>query len=218
MRYLFFFLILACSPKNEEQLKTMYIADHLEDCTGVADQKCMLVKDSPEAEWTYFYDQIQGFEYEEGFNYQINVEVQQIDNPPADASSVKYVLKEIISKVPGNTKEQNGSELLGKWKVIRMDGFETLEINPTFEFIEEEEKENRVAGFAGCNNYFSSYTVSGNTLKMGVAGATRKMCPDMTVEDAFLKLLDQIAAYKMVNDELHLFDEQEKLLYVAVAG
>ena len=214
MKYLFFLLILACNPKNEEMLKTLYIADHLEDCTGVGDQKCMLVKDNPEGEWTYFYDQIQGFEYEEGFTYEINVELQKVENPPADAPSIKYILKEIVSKVPGDTSEQNSEELLGKWKVIRMDGLETIEINPTFEFMEDE---NRVAGFAGCNNYFSSYTVSGNELRMGVAGATRKMCPDMSVEDTFLKHLEKIASYKIVNNELHLFDEQDKLLYAAVS-
>jgi heat shock protein HslJ len=214
MKYFFFLLILACSPRNEEQLKTIYIADRLEDCTGVAEQKCMLIKDSPEGEWSYFYDQIDGFDYEEGFEYQLRVEVHKVDNPPADASSVKYILKEVISKVPGSTRDQSGADLLGKWKVIELNGLETLDINPTFEFLEDE---NRVAGFAGCNNYFSTYSVSGNMLKMGVAGATRKMCPEMTVEDVFLKHLDKIASYKIEGSELHLFDAEDKLLYRAIS-
>lgn len=214
MKYLFFLLILACSTKNEEQLKTIYIADHLVDCTGVAEQKCMLTKDSPEGEWTYFYDKIQGFEYEEGFEYEIKVELQQVENPPADAPSIRYILKEVISKVPGTTAAQNASELFGLWKVIRMKGMETMEINPSFEFMEEE---NRVAGFAGCNNYFSSYEIRGNELKLGMAGATRKMCPDMAVEDLFLKNLENIASYKVVNNELHLFDAEDELLYLAIS-
>ena len=211
---LFFLLILACASKNEEQLKTIYIADHLVDCTGVSAQKCMLVREGPEEEWANFYDDIDGFDYEEGYEYQISVEVQQVDNPPADASSLRYVLREIISKVPTDTAVQIDPDLLGSWKVIRMDGMDDISINPTFEFMEEE---NRVAGFAGCNNYFATYSISGQELKIGAAGSTRKMCQDMSVEDVFLEHLQEVARYKIEKSELHLFDSNDKLLYLAVS-
>ncbi|MCG1036388.1 DUF4377 domain-containing protein [Polaribacter sp. DS7-9] len=48
-------------------------------------------------EWSNLYSSIDGFEYESGFIYDIEVSVEKISNPPADGSSLKYTLKEIIS-------------------------------------------------------------------------------------------------------------------------
>jgi heat shock protein HslJ len=51
-----------------------------------------------------------------------------------------------------------------------------------------------VSGSAGCNSYSASYTLTGDTLKVGPAAATRKLCdsPDgvMDQEAAFLKALE----------------------------
>ena len=46
---------------------TIYIGPILADCEGEGPQKCMLVKESPDEKYTYFYDQIEGFEVEDGF-------------------------------------------------------------------------------------------------------------------------------------------------------
>ena len=43
--------------------------------------------------------EIEGFDYVEGFTYKLKVKIVKISNPPADASSVKYVLVEVLSKV-----------------------------------------------------------------------------------------------------------------------
>lgn len=214
MKYLLFLLLLGCASGNAEKTQTLYVGDHLVDCTGVAEQKCMLVRENPEDDWSYFYDSIEGFEYEEGYDYAIRVEVLTVDNPPADGSSLKYVFKEMISKVPVVADQQDVAGLLGSWKVTQIEGIEEMKIFPTFEFSEEE---NRVFGFAGCNNYFATYELNGDEIKIGAAGATRKMCPDMTVEDQFLKHLDKIASYKVINGELQLFDAQDNLLYLAIS-
>ncbi|HEY9168134.1 MAG TPA: DUF4377 domain-containing protein [Lutibacter sp.] len=48
--------------------------------------------------WNNFYSNIEGFEYELGYVYDLIVEKQAIKNPPADGSSINYGLIEIISK------------------------------------------------------------------------------------------------------------------------
>ena len=49
-----------------------------------------------------------------------------------------------------------------------------------------EKVDSKVAGFFGVVTIiFSTYKLSENTLSFGPAGATRKMCPDMSVEDLF---------------------------------
>ena len=77
---------------------TLYVGPELVDCVGVGPQKCMLVKTEPDGEYQYFYDQIQGFEYEEGYTYELLVEVDEVENPPADASSLSYTLMEVVDR------------------------------------------------------------------------------------------------------------------------
>lgn len=214
MKYFLLLLALSCSSAQSEEIRTIFIADHLVDCTGVSKQKCMLIKENPDEEWTYFYDRISGFDYEEGYTYEVRVKVEDVENPPADASSKKYTLAEVIAKTPAEESTQDGNELTGTWKVIQMDGLESMKNFPTFIFNKEE---NRVSGYAGCNNYFASYEVNGSELKFGNAGATRMMCQDMSVEDVFLKKLNEIAYFKMVKSELHLFDAKDKLIMLAIA-
>ena len=53
--------------------------------------------------------------------------------------------------------------------------------------------EGRAFGYAGCNRYFSSYTLSGDRLDLGPAGSTMMYCEGegSAVERAFLPLLEQ---------------------------
>ena len=85
MKYFILFFSLACTSNSDLQSKILIIADHVTDCVGVGPQTCMLVKESPEDEWTYFYDQIEGFNYEPGYTYELIVTEIKVDNPAADA-------------------------------------------------------------------------------------------------------------------------------------
>ena len=214
MKYLLLLLVLSCSSVQSEEIRTFFVADHLADCTGVSEQKCMLIKENPDEDWSYFYDKISGFDYEEGYSYELRVTVEEIDNPPADGSSKKYTLTELVTKTQTEGSAQGENELIGTWKVIQMDGLESMKNFPTFVFSEEE---NRVSGYAGCNNYFATYDLRDSELTFSDAGSTRKMCQDMSVEDAFLKKMNEIAYYKMVKSELHLFDAKDKLIMLAIA-
>ncbi|WP_438710650.1 DUF4377 domain-containing protein [Aquimarina muelleri] len=98
----FLFLFSSC-----KETKTIYIAGSLADCVGVAPQKCMLYKENPTEDWLFFYDTIEGFEYEEGYVYEIEVTVTKIENPPADGSSLKYTLVKIVSKEKDTTVTPN---------------------------------------------------------------------------------------------------------------
>ncbi|MTC60922.1 DUF4377 domain-containing protein [Providencia rustigianii] len=78
--------------------KTFYVDSSLADCVGVAPMKCMKVKEKPADNWQYFYGSIQGFTYEPGYNYVLEVQQFDVPNPPADAPSVRYELVKIIEK------------------------------------------------------------------------------------------------------------------------
>lgn len=53
--------------------------------------------------WGIFYNRIEGFEFEDGYEYVLKVRKDTVLNPPADASSLKYTLiQEVFKK-----KEEN---------------------------------------------------------------------------------------------------------------
>lgn len=62
----------------------------------------------------------------------------------------------------------------------------------------------RAYGFAGCNRYFAAYTLKGDKLSLGQAGATLMACPDMTIEHPFLQALSQIDRTRLQGDTLEL--------------
>jgi hypothetical protein len=60
----------------------------------------MRVRIPPDTAWRFFYDQIEGFSFEEGFRWRLDVERRRIPNPPADGSGLAYRLLRVISKEP----------------------------------------------------------------------------------------------------------------------
>lgn len=87
------------NPRNSDGIhKTLYVKESLVDCVGGAPMKCMQVRDDSNQEWTYFYSNIQGFNYEPGYRYKLKVKVENVENPPADASSKRHILISIDEK------------------------------------------------------------------------------------------------------------------------
>ena len=206
MKPLIFILLFSLTTvKSCDETKHIYVADHLVDCTGVDSQKCMLIKEKMVDEWTNFYDQIEGFEYEEGFEYLLNVKIKTIKNPPADGSGLKYTLIEVFEK----KKTEKPITLNNNWIVISMKGIEDLKINPTIQFDAEEKK---ISGFAGCNTYFGSYDPENIQLDFSKMGMTRKMCPDMTVENAFVNNLKSVSYYKIENKQLSFYNKNDEVV------
>ena len=201
---------MACTSNSDLQSKMLIIADHLTDCVGVGPQTCMLVKESQEDDWAYFYDQIEGFEYEPGYTYELMVTEIKVENPAADASSIRYQFKELLSKVAS----ADNSDLMKEWKVLKLKGLDQIASAPTLVF---QEKDNKLSGFAGCNNYFSTFNLSGNEIRFDKTGSTRKLCPDMSVEDTFFKLLPEVARYEVVKKELYLYDKNDEVLILAMS-
>jgi len=83
---------------HAEETTTFFIHPHLVDCVGVGPQKCMQIRENRHSEWLNFYDHIEGFSFSQGNSYQISVKITDVENPPADVSSKKYELIEIIKQ------------------------------------------------------------------------------------------------------------------------
>jgi hypothetical protein len=62
--------------------------------------KCYLIKKEGQSNWEFLYTGIEGFNYEPGFEYVLEIKKDTIisSNPVADRSSIKYTLVKEISK------------------------------------------------------------------------------------------------------------------------
>lgn len=78
--------------------KTLFVKEALVDCEGEGPMQCMQVREGGSDEWVLFYDRIEGFTYEEGYAYELRVAVEPRAKPPADASSLRYRLLEVVTK------------------------------------------------------------------------------------------------------------------------
>ena len=108
----------ACRSSAQAVEKTIYVGPTMVDCTGVGPQKCLLVKENPSDEYQLFYDQIEGFDYEEGYEYEIVVREEKVENPPADASSIRWTLVEMVSKTPAPSTSQAATLEGTGWSLV----------------------------------------------------------------------------------------------------
>jgi hypothetical protein len=90
--------LVSCSLFEPNDDLVLYVGAQRVDCVGVGPQKCLLVKEQPQAEWQYFYDSIEGFTHEVGYEYKLLVTRRRIANPPADASSLSYRLVRVLER------------------------------------------------------------------------------------------------------------------------
>ncbi|MEE9594775.1 MAG: META domain-containing protein [Candidatus Hydrothermarchaeales archaeon] len=72
-------------------------------------------------------------------------------------------------------------------------------------------QDNRITGSGSCNNYFSSYEIGeGNTLSIGVIGATEMYCQGLGIMDQevqYFKALGEVSTIDVDQNKLQLFDD-----------
>ena len=94
-------LAVGCAAPSEPEQRAllMDVGSELVDCHGFVAQKCLRVSIGPGGPWILFYEQIEGFSFEPGFEYTLRVERRAIA-PLQDGSSFSWRLLEVLRKVP----------------------------------------------------------------------------------------------------------------------
>ncbi|KFL53515.1 MULTISPECIES: DUF4377 domain-containing protein [Burkholderia] len=82
--------------------KTVYVAPQSARCTGVAPMECLQVRSSPSEPWSLWYAGIEGFAYQPGYLYTLEVDEYRVARPPADGSSIRWVLKRVVERRQAN--------------------------------------------------------------------------------------------------------------------
>ncbi|MCA8200686.1 DUF4377 domain-containing protein [Burkholderia sp. AU33545] len=78
--------------------RTVYVAPQAARCTGVAPMDCLQVRSSPAEPWSLWYAGIEGFAYQPGYQYVLEVDEYRVAQPPADGSSIRWVLKRVVER------------------------------------------------------------------------------------------------------------------------
>lgn len=92
-------LIAMSSCTTTKDTVKMTVASEKRMAMGVAPMEVLQVKEGDDTNWSFFYSNIEGFNYEPGYEYVLEVKKETLSNPiPADASAIKYILVKEISK------------------------------------------------------------------------------------------------------------------------
>ncbi len=110
MKHLFYIIIVSwaltgCESEPESFVKEYTVNHHLRPAQGFIPVMSLMVRSGDVSTWNNLFQSIEGFEFDWGYEYQLAVFVTEIDNPPADGSSLRFQLLEEISKtkVPDGT-------------------------------------------------------------------------------------------------------------------
>lgn len=87
-------------PPAEGRERIVQIAGQRAPCSGVAPMLCLQVRTQPGAAWQLHYGEIEGFDWQVGVEYVIRVREYAVENPPADGSSLRWVLEEVLERSP----------------------------------------------------------------------------------------------------------------------
>lgn len=195
-------LISSCSTQKEITTDSyiMWVKGIQVDCTGVGPMKCLQVQKNEFIEpgkWQNFYTEIEGFQFQTGNLCKLLVSEEKLDESqvPADGSSIKYKLVEVLKKKPDPI-----FALHDIWAL------ETIEGSPitkpdnnsglTTPSIEINLTEMKIMGTDGCNQFFGPVkNVEEGIIEFGPMGATMKMCVNMELADQFNQALAKVAKY-----------------------
>lgn len=218
MRHLFFIFgiifFFSCSSGDTKQDQDVFWVNSTKvNCVGLAPSKCIQIQKSeildPEA-WETFHASIIGFEYEPGYIYKLLLKENQLDPAqiPADASSIKYILVEILEK-----RHDLKFRINDIWEVTEINGLdlqaEVVDISQPR--LEINVGEMRYMGNDGCNNYNGGIIeLDDKGIRFGIAAGTRMMCMDMTIPDLFNSSLPEVRSWKRIENGLIFLDAHGK--------
>lgn len=185
-------------------IELVTVGPELKDCVGVSPQTCMVV------DGNYFYDTIEGFDYEEGYDYKLYINKTARTDVPADANAYQYSLVRIQSKTPATitptaTDDTNLTNIL-----TQLDSILTryLQVAPwehhtgTFTFTD-----NRFTTTASCNTIMGSYKRDGFNLTFSDIASTKKACLDANTaaaEASLIKTLHAVDSFTIINNGINL--------------
>lgn len=212
-------VISGCATKKMQtkSAEIWWINGSKVDCSGVGPMKCLQIQKSDTIQpgnWQNLYTEIEGFNFQNGYLFKVKVAEEKL-NPakvPADGSSVKYKLLEVLEKTPDPrfalhdiwVLEAINGETVKKPENNDQRPLPAIEINVT---------EMRVMGSDGCNRLTGSITkLENGEIELGPVAQTKKLCLDTDIPERFNAAFAQLKKYHRDGLQLFFSDETGKEL------
>ncbi|WP_406685533.1 META domain-containing protein [Seonamhaeicola sp. MEBiC1930] len=118
----------------------------------------------------------------------------------------------ITMKTCDNLSSQKPDTMFNStYNIITLNGKDISEFNLKIAF---NDSTKQVSGFSGCNRFLGSFTIEGETLRMGPLASTRKMClPELnTIESEMLDILSKEITFSKEDSSLRLLENKTVLI------
>jgi heat shock protein HslJ len=182
-------------------------------CVGMAPMSCLQVRrgDAAVGEWQNFYSQIRGFDYEPGYLYRLRVRETPLppEQVPADASSIRYELVEVLDREPDPRMRIHDI-----WALERVDGssIDSFDADSRREapYMEFNVKRREYFGNDGCNPVRGAILEVGAEelrLDSGTYDDTTHSCGDGMLQSQFAAAIARVARWQREGLELALLDD-----------
>ncbi len=111
----FLFITIGCTQDKNigtvvtpeaDMIETIIIGPYRTDCVGAFPQECYLEFNEEAGEWHFFYEGIQGFDYEEGFIWTLKVSLHERPEGIQDVGRYEYRLVEVLKKEEASVDER----------------------------------------------------------------------------------------------------------------
>ena len=210
-----FTLLLKMNISANDLPIRFYVANHKASCTGLTSQMCYLMKNSPNGIWQNYYNDIEGFNYEEGYEYEILVKKKVIENPPADGPAFVYKLVNVVKKTPTMVISLNYRKMLDQneyyLKRIRVDNklknfTDGQNVYMTFIL-----NDNIVRGMDGCNSFSGNVIINKDSISFSNFALSEMYCQEVKVDKIFNQLIMKVNRYRISGSLLKLFNGKKTL-------
>lgn len=89
-----------------QHTEIIIIGPYVTTCVGAFEQECYLEYNEETQRWEFFYEAIQGFDFEPGYIYRLKVSLHKREEGIQDVGTHAYRLVEVLSKEEASVDER----------------------------------------------------------------------------------------------------------------
>ena len=106
------------------------------------------------------------------------------------------------------------ANISGDWKIDKVLDIQVNASEEETPYISFQTEESRFYGTTGCNSFFAEFKTSDDRTEITLnnVGSTKKLCADMTVEDAIFSAFSQVSSVVYDKNDMQLKDKDGKIL------
>lgn len=194
---LFLALLLFACDASDQDVHNYWVNSYTVPCDISPDVQCLQFQKEEEmlhGQWKTMASRIDGFDYEPGFLYDLQVREVPMANPAADGSSVNYVLVKVERKMSDPLLAINSIWVADRingeaFKVTKGNDIPRIEINI---------RANSISGTDGCNFFSGKFEkLTASQVTIGPMAQTKKACLQIDYADAFMQALVISTGYNL---------------------